>query len=159
MTLTPPRLPRPALPHRAFLTPPDPGTTSPASGFPAMKAMKLVRSSSFQQSLARRKNVGVSMTVNMDLTYGIAVSLSSAPGGAHGDAQRKIEGRAAFGASRSNAMLGMDTIIWPPASRLPEGHLHQSRHRIQHRAVHGSSSTTCHRGLPSICRDTYPWRE
>lgn len=65
MTRTPPRLPRPVLPQRTFRTPPDPDTTFPASGFPAMKMIKLVRSSSFQKSLARRTNVGVSMTVSM----------------------------------------------------------------------------------------------
>ena len=52
-----------------------------------MKVMKCVRSSSFQQLLARRTNVGVSITVNMRTMYGIAVFASTVAGSVHGAAQ------------------------------------------------------------------------
>ena len=42
-----------------------------------MKVMKFVRSSSFQQLLARRTNVGVSITVNMRTAYGNVVLASN----------------------------------------------------------------------------------
>jgi hypothetical protein len=52
-----------------------------------MKVMKSVRSSSFQQLLARRTNVGVSITVNMRTIYGIAVFSSNVAESVHGAAQ------------------------------------------------------------------------
>ena len=54
-----------------------------------MKVIKPVRSSSFQQLLARRTKAGVSRTVNMVSIYGNAVLPSNTENRAYADAQRQ----------------------------------------------------------------------
>ena len=55
-----------------------------------MKVMKFVRPSSFQQLLARRMNVGVSITVNIRTIYGNAVLAPNVAGSVHGVAQQCV---------------------------------------------------------------------
>jgi len=64
MIRSPPRLPRPASPHRSFRMPPDSGMTAPASGSFARAVCSLRYSSSDRYSPTRRVKSRVSMNVN-----------------------------------------------------------------------------------------------
>ena len=73
MTRRPPRLPMPGRLQRSFLTPPEPGTTFPASGSCIMDCCNWAYSSSSRYDERIRSNVEDSMNVNMMELYAIGV--------------------------------------------------------------------------------------
>src|SRR4029078_1030294 len=93
------------MPQRTLRTPPEPGTTSPASGWAAMKATKELRSSSDQYSSTSRWKRGVSTTVYTEALYGVAVSTSSGDRGRIAAPAEGYFGGALVAPSRGGAMI------------------------------------------------------
>lgn len=71
MIRPPPRLPRPATPQRNFRTPPEPGTTSPDSGFRARSAgaLRTLRQMDNRRRAVEDRHQRVSLLNNDMETY------------------------------------------------------------------------------------------